>query len=79
MAPRFPIPTKAFDDLVKEEIEGLAAMLNDSGKSIAVIVVAASGDVSESYCATRTKPSERETILGGLSSRLDILKRGWRE
>lgn len=62
-----PIPTKAFDRLVELELAALATLLAESGKSVAVVVIAGSGALTETYGVERVKPSDRVAIEAGLA------------
>jgi hypothetical protein len=73
-----PIPTKAFDDLVEQEIRSLAIMLAESGKSISIVVVAASGEIAETYHHVRAKRVEdRVGLLQGLADQTVTLHKKW--
>jgi len=76
-APMPAIPTKAFDDLVEEELSALAALLNQADKSIGIVVVAATGGIIETYCKTIVKPSERADVVQGLDNRVREIRETW--
>ena len=63
-----PLPSAAYDRLVQEEVEALAQILTESGKSVAILIVASSGQLVETFGKIKVKPSDRIGIAQGLSS-----------
>lgn len=72
-------PSDAFDELVGQEIKSLAAILNESHKSIAIMVVAVNDEgVIEMYVSTRAKDSARAGIVQGFREETDHIEAKWR-
>lgn len=75
--PENPLPSAAFDKLVAEEIATLGALLAQSGKSIAIVVVASSGVMAETYSRFITLPADRVGIMQGMRAETRDLAERW--